>query len=87
MSKWYSCQEKVSTKIPQGSILGLLLFDIHLCDLLFMLCTYDIVTYTNDNTSYVTGKTVQSVITTLEKVSDVNFEWVNVNQMQAEVMV
>ena len=87
MSKWYSCQEKVSTKIPQGSILGLLLFDIHLCDLLFMLCTYDIATYTNDNTSYVTGKTVESVITTLEKVSDVNFEWVNVNQMQAEVMV
>ena len=38
--------------VPQGSILGPLLFNIHLCDLFYFLENTDIASYADDNTLY-----------------------------------
>ena len=46
--------------------------------LLFILNTSDVSSYEDDNTP---GKTLESVITTLEKVSNTTFKWFNGNQM------
>ena len=61
--------------IPQGSILGPLLFNIFLADLFFILHDVDIVSYGDDNTLYVIADDINGVITYLEKASKVLLEW------------
>ena len=48
--------------VPQGSILGHLLFNIHLCDLFYFLENLDIVSYADDTTIYNVNETKESVI-------------------------
>ena len=42
--------------VPQGSILGLLLFNIDICDLFFILEDCDIANSADDDTLFLTGK-------------------------------
>ena len=42
--------------VPQGSILGLLLFNIHLCDLFYFLEDLDIASYEDDTRIYTVNK-------------------------------
>ena len=48
----YSIWKDISYGVPQGSILGPLLFNIHLCDLFYFLENTDIASYADDNTLY-----------------------------------
>ena len=55
-------------------------------DLFFVQYTYYIASNVNSNASSVTGITLESVNTTLEKVYFAHFKWLNDNQMQAQFM-
>ena len=61
--------------IPQGSILGPLLFNIFLCDLFFIMKETDFLSYADDNTPYRTADTVHEVIKLLERDSMMLFKW------------
>ena len=61
--------------IPQGSILGPLLFNIFLCDLFFIMKETDVLSYADDNTPYRTADTVHEVIKLLERDSMMLFKW------------
>ena len=47
---------KLMFSFPQGSILGPLLFSIHLCDLFYFLEDLDIARYAGDTTIYTVNK-------------------------------
>ena len=46
----YNPYAHIACGIPQGSILGLLLFNINICDMFFEKYEYDIASYADDNT-------------------------------------
>ena len=78
----YSSWKDIFYVVPQGSILGPLLFNIHLCDLFYFLEDLDIASYADDTTIYTVSEKKDSVITALEISSSVLFGWFNNNFMK-----
>ena len=81
ISEVYSCWQKILYVVPQGSILGPLLFNIDLCDMFFILDNY-IANYADDSTPYVSGRNIEEVIALLEEVSNYIFQWFRDNEFQ-----
>ena len=55
----YSSWEEIMFGVPQGSILGPLLFNIFLCDLFLIMENIDIASYADDNTPYTTENSIE----------------------------
>ena len=68
--------------VPQGLILGPLLFSIFICDMFYFLKDFDIANYADDSTPYCTGKSAEIVVINLEQSSTVLFKWLNNNYMK-----
>ena len=52
-------------------------------DIFYILSNYDIASYADDNTPYVTCETMESLIESLEKIAEEIFKWFKNNEMQA----
>ena len=79
----YSSREEILFGVPQGSILGPLLFNIFLCDVFFIMNETEIASYADDNTPYTSCQNIDNVIRTLENDSVRLFKWFSNNQMIA----
>ena len=79
----YSSWEEILFGIPQGSILGPLLFNIFLCDMFFAMKDIDFPSYADDNTPYVSSDSIEDVIRILENDSIKLFKWFFDNMMKA----
>ena len=62
----FSSWTELDQGVPQGSILGPLLFNIYLNDLFFVLDGVDICNFADDTTPYVCGKSLNDVLSKLE---------------------
>ena len=62
INETFSSWKNIEYGVPQGSILGPLLFNIHLCDLFYFLEDLDIASYADDTTIYTVKENKESVI-------------------------
>ena len=63
----YSSWEEILFGVPQGSMLGPILFNIFLSDLFLVVQNVDFASYADDNTIYGTGDKIDEVIFSLQE--------------------
>ena len=77
----YSNFENIITGVPQGSIVGPLLFDFSINDLFFFIESSSIHNFADDNTLSAWANTISDLINKLESDSNIAIEWFKVNKM------
>ena len=80
----YGSWSEISSGVPQGSILGPLLFNIFICNMFYFLEDFDIANYADDSTPYNADKNIEFVVNNLEHSSSILFKWLNGNYMKVK---
>ena len=78
----FSEKSRIEHGVPQGSILGPLLFNIDLIDLFYECEESNIASYADDTTPYSCARDTQTVISELKFVSNKRFHWFHYNHLK-----
>ena len=79
----FSSWSEILFGVPQGSILGPLLFNIFICDMFSFMEDYEIANYADDSTPFSAKPDHKSVVQELEVSSSILFTWLRNNYMKA----
>ena len=69
INKTFSNWTNILHGVPQGAILGPLLFNVFLCDLFLLIPNTNLVNYADDKTPFAMGSSELEVITKIESVA------------------
>ena len=78
----FSAYRQLPLGVPQGSVLGLLFFNIYISDLLLSIQDTDICNYADDTTIYACDNNIDNVLTRLENDSNIIIQWFADNFMK-----
>ena len=76
----FSSWKKIISGVPQGSILGLILFSIFICDMFLFLHETQFTGYTDDKTPFVVRDNIPDVISALDEIGEKLLIWFSVIQ-------
>ena len=79
----YSSWKEIFNGVPQGSILGPMLFNIYLSDLFLFAPKSTIANYADDNSPYACKNNIDLVINQLEEDSNLLLQWCSNNALKA----
>ena len=79
LSEWL----EIILGVPQGSILGAILFNVFINDLLFFIKETDICNFADDTTLYACGKELDTISFKLEIGTNTVIQWLKDNEMVA----
>ena len=79
----YSSEREIKYGVPQGSILGHLVFNINLNDMFFFITKSKIANWADDNTPYVIEDNVEKLLDSLKEEANVILDWFDFNEMKA----
>ena len=82
MNGSFSSWKSVVRGIPQGSVLGPLLFNIYINDLLLFIQDSDICNYADDTTIYTCNKSIDNIVHMLENDCAIALKWFANNFMK-----
>ena len=83
LNETFNSWRDIEYGVPQESILGPLLFNIHLCDLFYFLDNLDISSYADDTTLCTVKENKESVLNAFETSLQKLFKWFKNNFMKA----
>ena len=81
MDSFYSSWKAILSGVPQGSILGPLLFNIFMCDMFLILKGTYFTDYVDDNTPFVVRDNIKDVIKALEEIGESLVNWFSNNEI------
>ena len=83
INNFYSVFQLIFSRVPHGSILGSILFNIFINDLMFFIKNANLHNYPGDNTISSFSKSLSDLKTTLENETNVTITWLKQNCMLA----
>ena len=69
------------SRVPQGSILGPLLFNVFINDLHLLVSKTNLLNFADDNTISAAENTIEKLISTLEQDSQATIDWFKIDEM------